>query len=95
MFDSIAVPFEKVELHSPTRSASKPLLNFTRSCNKYTPSLEMRQELEKPLIDITALRRKKDGIFPIPLVNIFSMIVLVCLIHVCSNMHTLRSLQIL
>ena len=85
MFDFIVVPFEKIELHSPTRLASKPLLNFTRSCNKYSPTLEMRQELEKSLTDITALRRKKGGIFPIPLVKIiFSMIVviLVCIIHV-------------
>ena len=55
MFDFIVVPFEKIELHSPTRLASKPLLNFTRSCNKYSPTLEMRQELEKSLTDITAL----------------------------------------
>ena len=79
MFDSIAVPFEKVELRSPTRPATqstKPLLNL-RSCNKYTPILEM----EKSLIDIAALRRKKGGVFPIPLVrDILSVIVLVCLV---------------
>ena len=91
MFDSIAVPFEKVELCSPTRPATKPsrlLLNFTRSSNKYSPILESLRELErKTLIDITALRKKKGGVFPIPLVSIsFSMIVLVCLIHVHSYM---------
>lgn len=91
-FDSILVPLQMVELQSPTRPATKPLLNFT-TCNKYTPTLQA--EREKSLIDITALRRKKGGVFPIPLVSvIFSMILLVCLMHVRSYANIPWSLQL-
>ena len=67
-FDSITIADEKDELQStkklPTKAKqTKSMLSFTRPCTKY---LHASLEKEKMVIDITALRRKKGGIFPIP-----------------------------
>ena len=67
-FDCITIADEKDRLQStkelPTKvKQTKSMLSFTRPCTKY---LHANLEKEKLVIDITALSRKKGGIFPIP-----------------------------